>query len=647
MCSAAGRRHRCEPDRDPAPARGPARDPGHAPTGPLRLRTLSTRIPAPMTHDAAARRTLAARITPRRLDLLLLAGTLLLAFGLLRGTANPAPHPGGDNAAYVALGHALATGAGYVESWDPSLAPHTKYPPVWPAALALAQRTGADSWHELKGLARLFALGAVLATWLFARGRLGPVAASLVALTTAGSFSFLDHASWLLSDVPFLGLLLLGAWLAERALRPDARPGAEGAAGADSAAEAEAEAESGSGAAAWLVAAAVVAALAALTRTAGLPLVVALVGALAWRGRWRGALVTGVLAGVPLMLWALRGRGVAQEGAYGREFWLVDPYRPELGEIGLGALPARALDNLGSYLGNWLPATLGGPDVGVGGVVVLGLVMLALVGWVRALRRGLGAAELFLPLYAGIVLVWPSVWGGDRFALPLVPLLLVWAAAALDDLTRGQTPWLRRGSALGAGLLLLVPIATGVNTAAESARLCRSVIEEASPWACSGLAMVEFTEAARWAGVRLPDEAVVLVRKPRIWHVMSGQATRTYPFSTSGDTLLAVADRAGARYVVLDRISAQAVGLAEAIGARIGSFCSVASFGSGEAQLRTELLGILPPAARTGGSATTGEARLAACPPDFVRDGPALSDYRSSSPIPLLAASGSSFSPRP
>lgn len=580
-----------------------------------------------MTPDAAPRSPDAAP----RLGLLLLAGTLLLAFGLLRWTANPAPHPGGDNAAYVALGHALATGAGYSESWDPAAAPHTKYPPVWPAALALAQRAGVDTWQGLKGVTQVFALLAVLATWLFARGRLGPIGASAVALATAGSFSFLDHASWLLSDVPFVGLLLLALWLADRSLEVTAPD------------EARTSLRSGS----WLVAAAFVAALVALTRSAGLPLVLALGLALALRGRVRDALVAGTLAGAPLALWMLRGRGVVQEGAYGREFWLADPYRPELGEIGVGALPARALENLGAYLGDWLPATLGGPDVGVGGLVVLGLVVLALLGWLGAVRERPGAAEIFLPFYAAIVLVWPSVWGGDRFALPLVPLLLVWSGMALESLTRGRPAAMRGGIGAVAGLLLLLPLGTGVKTVAESARLCRGVVEQAGPWACSGRAMVEFTEAARWAGVRLPDDAVVLVRKPRIWHVMSGQATRTYPFSTSGDSLLAAADRVGARYVVLDRISAQARGLAEAIGARIGSFCSVAGFGGGEGQPRTELLGILPPAARVEASTSAGEAWLVACPQEFTRDGAAPPPYESSSPIPLLAGSVAARSSRP
>lgn len=565
---------------------------------------------------------------------LLLLAVLVATFGLLRWTANPAPHSGGDNAAYVALGHALATGQGYVESWDPSLAPHTKYPPVWPSALAAAQRLGADSWQALKGVTTLFALLAAAATWLFAVARVGPWAATGAALATVTSFSFLDHSAWLLSDVPFVALLMLALWAGDRALRDEAP------------------------ALGWVMAAGVLAALVVLTRSAGLPVVAALIASLALARRapvrrFSAALVAGVLSGVPLLMWFFRGRGVAQEGAYGREFWLLDPYRPELGEIGLAALPARALDNLGRYLTDWLPATIGGPDAGVFGLVVWGVLIAALPGWWRALRTRVRPAELFAPLYVGLVLVWPSVWGGDRFALPLIPLLLVWALDRLQAATRERPVLQRRLAAAVVAGLLLLPLSAGARTASASARACRVAVEAAGPWACAGRGMLEFTEAARWAGARLPEGSVTLTRKPRIWHAMSGQATRTYPFTTDGDTLLAVADRVGARYVVLDLLSAQAQGLAEAIGARLEAYCSVAGFGGADGGPRTELLGILPPAARQAAAESGMAGRIARCPDAYLRQDAAaagststapptasgaLPPYRAGSPIPLLSS---------
>ena len=58
-----------------------------------------------------------------------LAVVALVHMAIALPALNPAPHNGGDNAGYLSLAHSLATGAGYVEAWDPALAPHTKYAP--------------------------------------------------------------------------------------------------------------------------------------------------------------------------------------------------------------------------------------------------------------------------------------------------------------------------------------------------------------------------------------------------------------------------------------------------------------------------------------------------------------------------------------
>jgi hypothetical protein len=277
----------------------------------------------------------------------------------------------------------------------------------------------------------------------------------------------------------------------------------------------------------------------------------------------------------------------------------------------------------------------------VGGAIVLALALLAVGGWFLALRRRVGPAELFAPLYAGIILVWPPVWSGDRFALPLVPLILLWAGEALACLSRRTLPRVGAAPVALAAVLASIPVAGGIALAADEAAACRGAREVGGPWACAGLGMVQFTEAARWAGANLPADAVVLTRKPRIWYVMSGVPTRTYPFSSEVDTLLAEADRVGAGYLLLDLVGGQARLLARAIGARPGAFCSVAGFGGRDGGPRTELLGILPPGERGGEAGTRDDAvSIGVCPPALRgRLGDPLPPYSSSDAIPLLASS--------
>jgi hypothetical protein len=558
---------------------------------------------------------------------------LVLAQGwALRVTWHGAPHPGGDNAGYVALAHGLTTGQGYTELWDPATPPHTKYPPVFPLLLAGAITVGATTWAGLKTVPVLFALFAVAAVFLWGRARRGVLWGGAIALLTGWSATLLYHAHYLLSDVPFLAFTMGALWLLEE--RRDVTPAATDAVAASGGVS------DGAPGGIALAGAIAFAGLAYFTRSAGLPLVVAVFVVLALRRRFR-PLGAGIVAlGIPAVLWLLRGRNVVTDGAYLREFWMVDPYQPQLGEIGVGGLVPRVIENLSDYLWGHFPAALTGAGAGAGpGATTVGVAvaLLGLVGWGLAVRKRVGAAEIFALLYAGVILVWPVVWSGDRFALPLVPLALLYAGEALAwGVARVRVAAVVPALA-AAGAVVLLSQGTSVATEVESSSACRGAVRAGGPWACSGLGMVQFTEAARWAGANLDADAVVLTRKPRVWYAMSGRATRTYPFVPYADSVLAVAERAGASYVLLDLVGAQAQLLANAIGERPSAFCSVAGFGGQNGEPRTELLGILSGADDLAGGAPE-EVRIAACP-DFMRGrGAALEPYTSSSPIPILTA---------
>lgn len=553
----------------------------------------------------------------------------------LRATWHPAPHSGGDNAAYVALADALLEGRGYTEVWDPAAPPHTKYPPVFPLALAAAIGLGATTWGALKVVPLLFGVVALLGAAAWGWRRRGPLWGVVVALVTGWSAAFLHYSHYLLSDVPFLAFIMVALWLVER--RRDDPWGAV-VGGPPPPAPGEEEAGRPAVGAGSVAAAFAVAALALFTRSAGLPLLLAIGIWLVLARRWRAAVAGAIAVGIPAAWWFLRARHAVGDGAYSREFWMVDPYQPDLGEIGLFGLVPRAVENAVGYLVSHLPAALTGSGEGLAlaGVAVGAL---AVIGWARAVAREPGPVELFVPLYFGLILVWPVVWSGDRFVLPLVPIVIVYAGEALGwAVARFRAEIAVPAMATGV-LVLLTVQGAGVAYASGVSGDCRAAARVGGPWACSGTGMVQFTEAARWAGENAREGAVTLTRKPRIWYAMGGTPTRTYPFLSDPDSLLAAAEGAGATYVVLDVVAGQARLLASAIAARPAAFCSVAGFGGGAGGLRTELLGILP--AEGGDPTDADEVTLASCPAEMRGSGAALSPYRSSMPIPILSPSSS------
>ena len=451
---------------------------------------------------------------------------LHVALALL--TFEPRPHTGGDNAAYIALGRSLLEFGTYTELWDPLLPPHTKYPPVFPAILAMAMWAGLEPWVQLKFVVIALSATAVAFGFLWMRGRGRPVLGLCAALVIALAPGVLREGRWLLSDVPFWTFTMIGLWAFER-IRGDGDWG-----------------RFAIGAAAIL--------LAYFTRSAGLPLALAAFGWLAWRRHWYQLAALALIVGTPALLWWIRSRALGP-ASYVSEFWLVDPYVPALGRIGAGDMIVRILENGGRYIGTHLPVLLGG-GITVPLLVVSALTfLLALVGWVARIRRRARVAELFLLLYMGLIFIWPSMWAGERFLLPVLALLLFYAGEGLIRLMRRLAP----GAALGAGALAMATVVLlampGLVVAAQYGMECTKRYMDGEQYPClGGDYWIDFFDMAPTATEVLPDDAIVMNRKPRLFYGLGGPRGSIYPLTPEPAAFFAAADSVGARYVVLDRL---------------------------------------------------------------------------------------------
>ena len=516
---------------------------------------------------------------------------------VLTSVSTPAPHTGGDNAGYLSLAHSLASGEGYTELWDPALPAHTKYPPMFPLILSTLMIAGASSWMAFKLLmAGLMSIGLLL-VFVWASERTGPLSAAAVAIVTLFTAGWLQASRWVLSEPAFLVLTFLSLWAVERATAGDPRAGGR---------------LSPRG---WLVLAGAGAILAFFTRSAGLPLVLALSVALLLARRFRAASVFAVCLAIPGMWWLFRLRG-GGEGAYQSEFWMVNPYEPQLGTVTWRALPSRAWANLRLYVGEVLPGEWwSGVTGGVLAAFGILLVGFAVWGWLERIRLRPATPELFVPLYLGLILIWPEVWSGDRFILPLYPFILLYAG---ESVARAARPLGRmRSVALVSAvfLVLLLPALPRWMSLAEEASACRRVAQSGDPIRCQGSGFVEFRDAAVWSGANLPEGAVVLNRKPRVHYLFGGPSGRTFPFTRDPGQFLAEADRMGARYLLLDHIDTVALFyLPAVIRAQPLAFCHIAGWGGGGDRPGTDLFGILPQEQRRPGGDVS---QLQQCPESY------------------------------
>ena len=158
-----------------------------------------------------------------RSRLLALAISLFVSAVLVVSAFNPAPHNGGDNAAYVTLAYSLAQHGTYTDLYDPAGLPHTKYPPVFPGLLAVLLLLGARTWTALKAVTALSTIAAVGFTFLWAERRLGPWPACAVALLLAISSAVVYYSHWILSDPLFVAFTMAALWALEGADEEGAR----------------------------------------------------------------------------------------------------------------------------------------------------------------------------------------------------------------------------------------------------------------------------------------------------------------------------------------------------------------------------------------------------------------------------------------
>jgi hypothetical protein len=584
-----------------------------------RAATAARRKAAAASDDAPGSK---GSVDQRRLALLLGSVVVLVHALLALGAFNPAPHSGGDNATYISLAHSLLTTHTYTEVFDPEHLPHTKYPPVFPALIALWVVAGAKTWTLLKSIPMLFSALAVLGTYLWASERKGPVFGAGVALLMGISSATIDASHWVLSDPPFVAFTMFALWAFERRERPRADT-PDGAARAFPT---------------RLAIGVACALLAYFTRSAGIPLLAAVGAWLLLRRRWRSLAVYAASAGTPLFLWWLRTQRVGR-ATYMDEFWLLDPYDPSLGRVGVGGLVGRFGENLVGYLTRWVPGGIvgtQGPWVALIGVLLVGF---AVWGWARAATQKIGVVELFVPLYLGLIFLWPQVWSGDRFALPLYPLLFFYAGEALASLASRVGKAATVGVALVGMAVLAFPAFGYWTRAVSNARICASAARAVGPYACWGAGVNEFVRTAMWSRTALPEGSAVLSRKPSIFYVMSGVPSRTFPFSVDPDVLFSEARATGARYVLLDQWDQQAMRfVGDVISRRPQAFCSVGGFDPREGAEGTLMLGILPDAPAPA-EVTPEQFSLQRCPPDMLGDiARPIPDY-SSSAIPLLSGS--------
>ncbi len=359
-----------------------------------------------------------------------------------------------DAGVYYLLGSSLATGQGYRILSEPGTPEALQYPPLLPAIVAIYQRALGSTEPGVVGqwlrfsYAGLF-LGYALALFALARRYLRPTFALVATALCLLHVWTIFISDLLFAELPFTFFSVLFALFAASSAAP--------------------------GLPAWRreVGSFICAAAAFLLRTAGVALIAAWVIEALARRRWVLALARALLGLLPIVLWQAHVEHVRQSHeyqspayeyqrapyqnynvSYGENAALLDPTKPQMGRVSANTLAARLVRNvrflakaLGEAVstsdGYWRqalshaqqsligrqplsPGVVSLPIVGLTGLIVVGLVLLA--------RGGAWMMVLIVLTSLGLICTTPWAYQFQRYLVPVTPFLAICAMVSLSKM---------------------------------------------------------------------------------------------------------------------------------------------------------------------------------------------------------------------
>lgn len=433
----------------------------------------------------------------------------------------------GDNAYYYVLGKALSQGEGYVNIASINKPPNNHYPPGYPFITSLFMHIS-DSQIFLKLVNGIFLLISLhLLYYLFKYLSNSSKIAFVTVFFLLLNSHMLLYGTMLMSEMSFI---LLSFFCIYMVLKTDL------------------ESNLFRKPHVYLILIGLVGAY--YIRSTGLALFAGLMLYLLFKRYWKAAVFLGTGFISLATPWIIRGQKLGGS-SYIKPLVMINPYRAELGNADLADYFNRILANVSRYITREIPNS-SMPFIKVNylseispieWLIGLPVLVLMVYGLYKLGRRGL-LIICYLITTFGILLLWPEVWTGVRFVLPVAPVLFF---ALIMGIYYGMTYVLSRFSAkLNFNILVLVVFGLAFIGPIESIH-AKAKIDYPNAWK-------NYFSVAGWFKRNNINDAVVICRKPMLFHINSGTYTSTFKYSNDEKEVLDDLNRKQADYVILDNL---------------------------------------------------------------------------------------------
>jgi hypothetical protein len=401
----------------------------------------------------------------------------------------------GDNAAYYIFGKALAHGDGYVNAYIKDTPPVNSYPPGYPAVISVVMKTfGEDITTIKKANGVLFFLSLVILFFFFRQISQNIHLSFALTLVMIFNYYLLQYSTWIMSEIPFIFFSSL-VFLALSQLDFKRNPLKEY----------------------WFYISLFGMLTAYYIRSQGIALFGGIFLFYLLQRNWKYLVATSLGFITLIIPWYIRGSKLG-ESPYQTALRYKNYYDHSKGEMeGIGDWIDRFTENFSRYMSSEIPAAVfGGQPNYESGSMIAGFLILAIVGFgiFKAKKLQIAVAGYILATFA-ILMIWPTVWTGVRFMLPLVPFLILFFFYGLYEL-------------ISLVLRKMKSSETVINKYIAYAFLLAALVytprlEVLNKQARKPMDRVFYTyfELAKWTKKNLPEDAIILCRKPKLFYMYS------------------------------------------------------------------------------------------------------------------------------
>jgi hypothetical protein len=448
---------------------------------------------------------------------------LIITLGLYLYTFDAKLDLNGDNVDYYLLGRAISEGEGYTTIWYPGSPPFYHRPIGYPLIIAIPMLIGLTSIIAIKWLNFFLLCGTLILFYRISEKiTKSKMLSTVITLVIGLNIHILQFSFIIMSEIPFLFFSILAVYYL---LNLESK-----------------EKFSFKDYNLWIMVIALSAAY--HIKSLGVALIFAFLVYFFSQKKWKQGLFTFTGFIILALPYYLRNMILGVKSSYLASLTFKNPYQRELGTMAFFDYFGRIINNIIRYISIEIPRSVVPfflETESTTGSWIIGLLISGLLIW--ALTRLKKYRALLLSLFVGtfgILLLWPEVWFGIRFIMPLIPFILFLCIYGINELLKIYN--------LNPNLILItIVIIFGLNFNSYSAYHKKSKSDYPK-------AYTNYFNLASWAKNNTDPKDIFIARKPQFFYLFSNRQVIKYKYTPDDKELIEDLEKRHVRYVIIEQL---------------------------------------------------------------------------------------------